>query len=151
MAAADVPVGARGGEVRRVEQWGVGISAEQHRALAGSPGQGLADALGALSTPASELTVINACRRVCGVTCLAIWARRVTRRTIRAAPCRPSRRPSAVRNSGPSARSPGGQLDRPGGARGKRDGDRLAALAGDDQGAVAALEAWRLDAGAGRF
>jgi hypothetical protein len=32
--------------------------------------------------------------------------RRVTRRTIRAAPCRSSRRPSPARNSGPSARSP---------------------------------------------
>ena len=43
------------------------------------------------------------------------------------------------------------QLDRPGGSRGKRDGDHLAALAGDDQGAVAALEAEMLDVGAGRF
>ncbi len=33
------------------------------------------------------------------------------------------------------------QLDRPGGTRGKRNRDDLAALAGDDQGAVAALQA----------
>jgi hypothetical protein len=46
---------------------------------------------------------MNACRRVCGLTCLAIPARRVTRRTIRAAPCRSSRRPSAARDSGPAA------------------------------------------------
>jgi ribosomal protein S18 acetylase RimI-like enzyme len=39
----------------------------------------------------------------------------------------------------------GGQVDGPGGARGERDGDDLAALAGDHQGAVAALEAQVLD------
>jgi len=39
----------------------------------------------------------------------------------------------------------GGQVDRAGGARGERDGDDLAALAGDDQGAVAALQAQVLD------
>ena len=50
---------------------------------------------------------MNACRKVCGLTCLAIWAR--------------------------------------------RDGDDLAALAGDDQGAVAALQAQVLDVRAGRL
>ena len=43
-----------------------------------------------------------------------------------------------------------GQVDRAGGARRERDGDDLAALAGDDQGAVAALEAQVLDVRAGR-
>ena len=37
---------------------------------------------------------------------LPIPARRATRRTIRAAPCRSSRRPSPARNIGPSVRSP---------------------------------------------
>jgi hypothetical protein len=44
-----------------------------------------------------------------------------------------------------------GQVDRPGGARCEWDGDDLAALAGDDQGAVPALDAQGLDAGAGGF
>ena len=43
------------------------------------------------------------------------------------------------------------QVDRPGGPRRERDGDDLAALAGDHQGAVPALDAQRLDAGAGGF
>jgi hypothetical protein len=42
-----------------------------------------------------------------------------------------------------------GQVDRPGGARRERDGDDLAALAGDDQGAVAAFQAQVLDVRAG--
>ena len=41
-----------------------------------------------------------------GLTTLAIPARRAVLRTIRAAPCRSSRRPSAARNTGPSVRSP---------------------------------------------
>jgi len=45
----------------------------------------------------------------------------------------------------------GGQVDGAGGARGERDRDDLAALAGDDQSAVAALEAQVLDVGAGGF
>jgi hypothetical protein len=44
-----------------------------------------------------------------------------------------------------------GQVDRPGGARRERDGDHLAALAGDHQGAVPALDAQRLDVAAGGF
>ena len=44
-----------------------------------------------------------------------------------------------------------GQVDRPGGARRERDGDDLAALAGDHQGAVAAFEAEGLDVGADGF
>ncbi len=41
-----------------------------------------------------------------------------------------------------------GQVDRPSGPRSERDGDDLAALAGDDQGPVRALEAHVLDVGA---
>jgi len=48
------------------------------------------------------------------------------------------------------------QLDRPGGPRGERDGDHRAALAGDDQGAVAAWSrrcvnhgSWRSSSSAG--
>jgi hypothetical protein len=41
------------------------------------------------------------------------------------------------------------QLNRPGGTRGKRDGDDLAALAGDHQGAIAAFQAQMLDVRAG--
>ena len=44
-----------------------------------------------------------------------------------------------------------GQVDRAGGARGERDGDDLAALAGDDQCPVAALEAQVLDVRPGRL
>jgi hypothetical protein len=50
--------------------------------------------------------VMNACRSVCGLTYLLIPARRVTRRTILAAPCRSNHFPSAARNSGPLVRSP---------------------------------------------
>jgi hypothetical protein len=42
-----------------------------------------------------------------------------------------------------------GQVDRPGGARRQRDGDDLAALAGDGQRPVPTLGAERLDASAG--
>jgi hypothetical protein len=44
-----------------------------------------------------------------------------------------------------------GQVDRPGGARCQRDGDDLAALAGDGQRPVAALQAQVLDVRAGRL
>jgi hypothetical protein len=43
----------------------------------------------------------------------------------------------------------GGQVDRPGGAGRERDGDDLAALAGDRQGPVPALQAQVLDVSAG--
>src|SRR6516162_388667 len=49
-----------------------------------------------------ETAVMNACRSVCGPTGLLIPARAAARRTIRAAPCRSSRRPSAARKIGPS-------------------------------------------------
>jgi hypothetical protein len=42
-----------------------------------------------------------------------------------------------------------GQVDGAGGPRGERDGDDLAALAGDDQGPVAAFQAQELDVGPG--
>jgi len=44
-----------------------------------------------------------------------------------------------------------GQVDGAGGAGGERDGDDLAALAGDDQGPVAALESQVLDVGPDRL
>jgi hypothetical protein len=69
-----------------------------------------------------KAAVMNACRSVCELTCLAIPARRVTRRTIRAAPCRSSRRPSAAKEQRPLA---DGQIDAAGGARRQRDGDDL--------------------------
>jgi hypothetical protein len=48
----------------------------------------------------------DACLGVWGVTTLAIPARRAALRAIRPAPCRSSRRPAAVRNTGPPVRSP---------------------------------------------
>jgi hypothetical protein len=41
-----------------------------------------------------------------------------------------------------------GQVERPGGTRGQRDGDDLAALTGDGQGPVATFQAQVLDVGA---
>ena len=46
------------------------------------------------------------CRSVCGVTSLPVPARRAVLRTIRPAPFRSSRRPSAARNTGSSVSSP---------------------------------------------
>jgi hypothetical protein len=57
-------------------------------------------------TPASRAAVMNACLSVWGVTALPIPARRAILRTIRPAPWRSSRCPSAARNTGPSVRSP---------------------------------------------
>src|SRR5580765_3679662 len=94
---------------------------------------------------------MNACLSVWGVTVLAIPARRAVLRTIRPAPCRSSRRPSVARNTGPPVRSPDGQVERPRGPRSQRDGDDLAALAGDGQGPVAAFQAQVLDVGTGSF
>jgi len=82
------------------------------------------------------------------VTDLAIPARPATLRTIRPTPCRSSRRPSAARNTGPSVRSPDGDVYRSGGAGSERDGYDLAALAGDSQCPVPALQAEVLDVGA---
>jgi hypothetical protein len=58
------------------------------------------------ATPLIWAAVMNACLSVCGPTGLVIPARRATPRTIRAAPCRSTRRRSGARNSGPSHRSP---------------------------------------------
>ena len=60
----------------------------------------------AAATLRPSAAVMNPCRSVCGVTALAIPARRAVVRTIRPAPCRSSRRPSAARNTGPPMRSP---------------------------------------------
>ena len=49
----------------------------------------------------------------------------------------------------PVSSFPDGQVDRPGGARRQRDGDDLAALAGDRQGPVPAFQAQVLDVSAG--
>ena len=57
--------------------------------------------------------------------------------------------PVAGEEEGAVAAFSGGQVDRPGGARGERDGDDLAALAGDPQRPVATLEAQVLDVSAG--
>ena len=61
--------------------------------------------------------------------------------------------PPAIRGQedGSFAALADGQVDRPRGARRERDGDDLAALAGDHQGPVAALDAERFDVGAGGF
>jgi hypothetical protein len=94
---------------------------------------------------------MNACLSVCGPTGLVIPARRAAWRTIRAAPWRSSRRPSAAKKTGPSHRSPVARSI----ARAVRGASgivtTLAALAGDDQGPVAALDAQGLDVGAGGF
>jgi hypothetical protein len=50
-----------------------------------------------------------------------------------------------VAAAGPFGTLADDQVDRAGGARGKRDGDDLTALEGDDQGAVAAFQAEVLD------
>jgi hypothetical protein len=74
--------------------WSTGLRA---RRLPGHRGAG----------PASKLAaVMNAWRSVCGPTFLLIPARQVTLHTIRAAPWRSRRRPSAARKRGPPVRSP---------------------------------------------
>ena len=92
---------------------------------------------------------MKAWRRVCGPIFLASPARRATRRTILAAPCRSSR----LRSRGGEARSfaafADGQVDRAGGPRRERDNGFPAALAGNRQGPVAALGAQSLDVRAG--
>jgi hypothetical protein len=89
---------------------------------------------------------MNACLSVCGLTCLAIPARRVTRRTIRGGlvPVQPP----PVRGQGqrPLGALADRQVNRPRGARGERDGHDLAALAGNDKGPVPAFQAQMLDA-----
>ena len=93
--------------------------------------------------------MMNACLSVWGLTCLAIPARRVARRTIRAVPWRPSPPPVRSDEQRPFGALSHGQVDGAGGARRERDGGHLAALAGDDQGAVAALQSQLLEVCAG--
>ena len=102
-------------------------------------------------TPASSAAVMNACRSVCGVTGLVIPVRRAARRTIRPAPCRSSRRPSSGQEHGTVGALADGQVDRPGGARCQRNGNDLAALAGDGHRPVTALQAQVPDIRAGRL
>ena len=94
--------------------------------------------------------VMNTRLSLCGPIRLLIPARRATLRTIRSAACRSSRRWSAVTKIGPPS-FPGGQVDRPGVTGRERDGDDLAALAGDRQGPVPAFQAQVLDVGADSF
>src|SRR6266568_4765809 len=97
-------------------------------------------------TPASSAAVINACRSVWGVTILAIPARRAVD-----PPGAVPVQPSAVRGQErrPFGALADGQVDRPGCPRRQRDGDDLAALAGNGQRPVTALQAQVLDVGAG--
>ena len=62
-------------------------------------------------------------------------------------------RPPAIdsREQGSFSALADGQVDRPGGARGERDSDDFAALAGDQQGPVPALKTEVLDVGSGRL
>src|SRR6185312_1466608 len=91
---------------------------------------------------------MNASRSVCGPTFLLIPARRATLRTIRPAPCWSSRRPSWVRKMGPSQRSlVARSIARA--VRARAYGDDVAALAGNRQGPVPALQAQVLDVSAG--
>ena len=62
-------------------------------------------------------------------------------------PVQPS--PRAGQEDGAVATFPDGEVDRPGGAGRERDGDDLAALAGDDQGPVPAFQAQLPDIGTG--
>jgi len=61
--------------------------------------------------------------------------------------------PAAIRSEedGPFGAFADGQVDRPGGARREWNGDHLAALAGDYQGAVPALDTQGLNVGASGF
>ena len=91
---------------------------------------------------------MNAWRSVCGPTGLVIPARRADPADDPggAVPVQPS----AIRSQEqrPVAALADGQVDRPRRARRQRDGDDLAALAGDGQRPVATLDAERLDVGA---
>jgi hypothetical protein len=62
--------------------------------------------------------------------------------------CRSSRRAVRGQEHWCAGALAGGQVDRPGGARRERDGDDLAALAGNRESLVAAFQAEVLDVGA---
>jgi len=102
-------------------------------------------------TPASSAAVMNACLSVCG----PHWPGDPSAAGGPADDpgCAVPVQPATV--SGQEYRSfaalPDGQVDRPRGTRCERDGDDLAALAGDHQYPVAALDARSLDAGASGF
>ena len=89
-------------------------------------------------------------RIVCGPTFLTIPAFRAMRRTIRAAPWRSSRRQSGARKMGPAIRLPTARsIARA--VRCQRYCDDLAALAGDHQRPVPALDGQGVDIGANGF
>ncbi len=88
---------------------------------------------------------MNAWRSVCGPISLAMPARRATRRTMRAAPCRSRRLPSLVVKIGPAQRSPTGQVDGAGGAWREGDSHGLAALAQHRQSPMAPFDAEGFD------
>ena len=94
---------------------------------------------------------MKAWRRVCGPTGLLMPALRARRRTIRQAAWRSSRSPLLSEEDRPLDPFADGEIDGPGGSRGERDGDDLAALAQHRERAVAPFEAERLDVGAERF
>jgi hypothetical protein len=77
-------------------------------------------------TPASKLTVTNTCLNVCDVTAFAIPAAAdPAHDPPGAVPVQPL--PVIGQEHRPVSSFPGGQVDRPGGARRQRDGDDLAA------------------------
>jgi hypothetical protein len=92
---------------------------------------------------------MKACRSVCGVTALLIPTRRAAFADDPpgAVPVQPL--PGSGQEDGAAGAFAGGQVDRPRGPRRERDGDDLAALAGDGQRPVAAFQAQVLDVGAG--
>ena len=94
---------------------------------------------------------MNACRSVCGPTGLVIPPRIATRRTTPrgAVPVQPL--PVRAEEDRPIHAFADGQVDRPGCAGCERDGDDLAALAGDDKRPVPALDAQVLDVRASCF
>jgi hypothetical protein len=100
-------------------------------------------------TPASRAAVMNACRSVCGLPCLVIPARRVTRRTIRAAPCRVEAHAVRGEEQRPAGALADREVDCSGGARCERDRNNLPGLASDEQGPVTAFQAQVLDVGPG--
>src|SRR5215471_6357267 len=102
-------------------------------------------------TPASSAAVMNACRSVCGPTGVgdpgaAGGPADDPRGTV---PVQSA--PISGQEQRPVATLTGGQVDRPGGPRREWDGNDLAALAGDHQCPVPALDAQALDVGAGGF
>jgi hypothetical protein len=94
---------------------------------------------------------MKACRSVCGGDGLSnpSAAGDLADDSPGAAPVQPP--PVRGQEHGPVGAFADGQVDRPCGARRQRDGNDLAALSGDRQRPVPALEAQVLDVGAGRL